>query len=137
MKSIRFVLAHFFISFATISCGQAEDCGNPSTQSAMDECADASFRKADAALNSASRQIMSRLKNDEDAKRQMTAAQRAWAGFRDAECTFAASKVARGSAYGMVVTSCKEALTAERVKRLQTYLECEEGDLSCPVPAAN
>ncbi len=79
----------------------------------MDECAAASFRKADAALNNTYRQIMSRLKNDENAKRQMTAAQRAWIGFRDAECAFAASKVAGGSAYGMAVTSCKEELTGD------------------------
>lgn len=103
----------------------------------MDECAAASLRKADAALNDVYRQIMSRLRNDEDAKRRITAAQRAWIGFRDAECTFAASKGAGGSAYGMVVASCKDELTAARVKRLQTYLECEEGDLSCPVPAAS
>jgi uncharacterized protein YecT (DUF1311 family) len=134
---MRIVLAVFFISFATVSSGHAEDCGNASTQAAMNECAAASLRKADAALNSAYRQIMTRLKNDQDARRQMTAAQRAWVGFRDAECTFAASKVAGGSASGMIVTSCKAELTAERVKRLQTYLECEEGDLSCPVPAAN
>jgi uncharacterized protein YecT (DUF1311 family) len=103
----------------------------------MDECAAGSLRKADAALNSAYRQIMSRLRNDGNANRQMTAAQRAWIGFRDAECAFAASKVAGGSAYGMTVASCKAELTAERVKRLQSYLECEEGDLSCPVPAAH
>lgn len=113
----------------------ADDCGDASTQAAMNDCAAAAFRKTDAALNAAYRQIMARLKDDEDAKRQLTAAQRAWITFRDAECSFAASKTAGGSINGMVVTSCRDELTAQRIVRLQTYLHCQEGDASCPVPA--
>ena len=60
--------------------------------------------------------------------------QRAWIAFRDAECKFASSGVEGGSVQPMIHSGCLQGLTDARVTQLGSYLKCEEGDLSCPVP---
>jgi hypothetical protein len=37
----------------------------------------------------------------------------------------------------MIELLCRDGLTQNRIKDFQGYLNCEEGDMSCPVPAAN
>jgi uncharacterized protein YecT (DUF1311 family) len=101
----------------------------------MNECAAAAFQKSDAALNTVYKQIIGRLKDDEAARKLLTISQRDWLAYRDAECAFASSKTEGGSVNGMIVTYCRDDLTMQRVKQLQTYLKCQEGDMSCPVPA--
>ena len=56
--------------------------------------------------------------------------------FRDAECGFAASGVAGGSAEPMVTAQCLARLTQSRNADFKAYLACPEGDLSCPLPPA-
>ncbi len=36
----------------------------------------------------------------------------------------------------MVYALCLQGLTDERIEQLGSYLKCEEGDMSCPVPSA-
>jgi uncharacterized protein YecT (DUF1311 family) len=40
-----------------------------------------------------------------------------------------------GSAYPMVLHGCLTQKTAARAKELEQLAVCEEGDLSCPMPA--
>ena len=105
--------------------------------SSVRACADRAFQASDARLNDLYKQITARLKDDADTKKLLTAAQRSWVGFRDAECSFATSAAADGSAHPMLVAQCRTELTDKRAGELKTYLSCAEGDLSCPVPAAN
>lgn len=114
---------------------QAEDCADQ-TQSGLTLCASAAFTKADDRLNALYRQITARLKDDGETRGLLVAAQRAWITFRDAECTFLTSPAAQGSIHPMLVAQCREALTLKRVAELEPLLDCEEGDMSCPVPAA-
>ncbi len=37
----------------------------------------------------------------------------------------------------MLVAQCMDDLTQLRVKNFEGYLKCQEGDMSCPVPASN
>ncbi|HEV7308803.1 lysozyme inhibitor LprI family protein [Ensifer sp.] len=115
----------------------AADCAAALDQATMNECADKALKASDAELNSLYKQIVSRLKDDQDAAKLLVSAQKAWIAFRDAECNFSASGVDGGSAYPMVLLQCRDGLTRKRVEDFKTYLGCEEGDLSCPVPAAN
>ena len=100
----------------------------------MNACADQAFMKSDAALNAAYKQIMARLADDAATKRLLMTAQRAWLKFRDAECTFVASASSGGTIYPMILAQCRDEITKGRTKVLQSYLNCQEGDLSCPVP---
>ena len=97
---------------------------------------DASFKAADGELNKLYKEIERRLKDNQDAAKDLVAAQRAWIAFRDAECKFAASGVQGGSAYPTVYSNCLAQLTQTGVNDFKSFLKCQEGDLSCPVPPA-
>ena len=112
---------------------QADDCANASTQGAMNECAAKQYKQADSQLNALYKQINSRLQDNPDSKKRLVSAQRAWVAFRDAECSFAASGVEGGSVYPMIYSGCLAELTEKRVAAFKTYLDCQEGDLCCPV----
>ncbi len=113
----------------------AEDCANAEDQATMSVCAADDFKSADETLNSQYRDIVARLADNADAKGLLVAAQRAWVAFRDAECAFQTSASAGGSIYPMLHAQCMATLTTERSAAFETYLSCEEGDMSCPVPA--
>ena len=84
-------------------------------------------------MNGAYREILRRLGGDAHAKQLLVAAQKAWIAFRDAECAFAVSSSEGGSIYPMEYSLCLEDQTKKRIKELQAYFHCEEGDLACPV----
>lgn len=100
----------------------------------MNACAAAAYETADRELNVFYFQIQQRLAGNTEALGLVRDAQRAWIRFRDAECAFESSGVAGGSAYPMILSSCRARLTDSRVEDFRYYLDCEEGDLSCPLP---
>lgn len=114
----------------------AVDCANASDQATMNQCAGQDFKAADKELNAVYQQITGRLKDNPEGKKLLVSAQRAWVGFRDAECMFSASGVAGGSVYPLIYSNCLTSVTNVRVEALKEYLKCEEGDMSCPVPGA-
>lgn len=119
---MRLVIVLAAILFGSASASASEDPG-------------ADFKKADHELNVTYKAIEARLADDPASKARLVHAQRAWIGFRDAECTFQSSGEDGGSVAPMIVTICQAAMTADRADQLKAYLNCEEGDLSCPVPA--
>ena len=115
----------------------ADECADPQDQATMNACAGKEFEAADKALNAAYHEVVRRIGDDHETKASLTAAQRAWIAFRDGECTFQTKSVEGGSIYPLIVADCKTALTEARTEQLKTYLDCEEGDMSCPVPPAD
>ncbi len=109
-------------------------CDNATTQTDMNLCADQDYRKSDKDLNDAYRSVVERLKDDSIKTTKLQAAQKAWLFFRDAECAFSSGGTSGGSVYPMVLSLCLDKLTQARTKELRAYLQCEEGDTSCPVP---
>ncbi len=126
-----------FCTIAAATAAQAMDCapGVARDQKSMNVCANEAYMKADAELNSLYKQITERLKNNADTLKLLVEAEKAWLVFRDAECVFATSANAQGTVYPMIVSECREGVTSKRAEALKYYLKCEEGDLSCPVPA--
>ncbi len=120
---------------AGLPAAKAANCDNATDQATMNACADKALKAADAELNAVYKKITHRLADEPDTGKQLVAAQRAWIAFRDAQCTFASSAVSGGSAYPMVHAMCLDDLTRSRVADLKALLDCEEGDMSCPVPA--
>lgn len=112
---------------------QADDCANASNQGTLNACAATQYKQTDAQLNTLYQQINGQLKDNPQGKKRLLSAQRAWLAFRDAECTFAASGVEGGSVYPMIHNQCLADLTQKRVETFKSYLDCQEGDLSCPV----
>lgn len=107
----------------------ALDCNNATTQADINQCANAGYKKADAQLNKAYREVYSRV----DATRvpQLKVAQNAWIRFRDADCSFQTSSARGGSMYASVLASCLEGKTSARTKELSALLHCTEGDTTC------
>lgn len=122
------------LSIASVSSAGAADCTDM-PQMDMNICADQSFQKADEELNALYNTIKARLAGDPETTSLLVAAERAWVSFRDAECKLASSGVSGGSIYPTIYAQCLEQLTNARVETFKAYLTCEEGDLSCPVPA--
>lgn len=128
---IPMVLAPLAPSFVS-----ADECTDAAAdQRTMDDCAEKAYRAADAELNTLYRQIERRLASDADTMKLLVATQRAWVGFRDAECRFAASGVSGGSAYPAIFAGCATGLTKKRIGDFRAFLTCAEGDMSCPAPA--
>jgi uncharacterized protein YecT (DUF1311 family) len=116
----------------------ADSCMDTATsQGQMNDCAHTAYRTADKTLNEVYRSASARVSGDAAAKKKLVAAQRAWIVFRDAECDFVASGTGEGSAGPMVKLGCLEDLTRSRAATVQKYLDCPEGDLSCPLPRAH
>lgn len=115
----------------------ASPCENAQDQVTLNQCANEEFAAADKKLNASYREIQKRLADDPDTKKLLVAAQRAWMKFRDAECAFSSSSSGGGSIQPMLIANCQAQLTSERSKQLDAYLECSEGDMSCPVPVAD
>lgn len=129
---MRLVFASIFLVLGG-SSALALDCSSLQTQTDMTICAVDQYNKADAELNTAYKEIMRRLKSEPDTAKLLVTAEKAWMAFRDAECEFANTGTVGGSIHPMMVAQCREAITRKRVDDLKVYLDCEEGDLSCPL----
>ena len=119
------------------SAALAQECDRADeSQMGMNICANEDYQAADAKLNKTYGEIMKRLSDDADGRKLLQAAQRAWIAFRDAECDFSTADSKDGSVYPMLVSGCLVGLTEARTEQLGGYLKCEEGDMNCPVEAA-
>ncbi len=127
-----------FLALAGVApCAWADDCIKAPDQTSLNECAAKAYKRADAEFNTLYEQIVGRLKGEGDltkTRATLVSAQRAWIAFRDAQCAFVGSGVAGGSIQPTIVANCLADLTHKRMNDFKAYLNCEEGDLSCPLP---
>lgn len=129
------MLALLLAGFCGSDIAMARDCSDEQTQTDLTICAVDNFNEADAELNATYKQMTDRLKTEPDTLKLLVAAQRAWIGFRDAECTYATQGTVGGTIHPMLEAECREGLTRKRIGDLKVYFDCEEGDLSCsPLP---
>lgn len=113
----------------------ADECTNASTQTEMNTCTAQQYQAADKTLNQT---YQAAIKRAEAPQRELLKkAQQAWIALRDADCAFIGSGTEGGSVQPMIVNQCLADKTNEREAWLATLMQCEEGDLSCPLPPAN
>jgi uncharacterized protein YecT (DUF1311 family) len=129
---MRLLLPLILLAWTQTSSVRAGECDNPMDQMTMNECANRSFQKADADLNALYKDFERR--SDPQTQKLLIAAQRAWVAFRDAECTFSTVSSVGGTIHPMVYSGCLEGLTSARIGDIKRYLQCGEGDMSCPLP---
>lgn len=134
---IVLLTAAVVLAMPTLAFAQDKCYDDAQDQAALNACADAALKKSDKKLNELYKQIEARLKDDADTKKLLVQAQRDWVKFRDAECSFQTAQAAGGSVMPMLVAQCMDGLTQSRIKDFEGYLNCEEGDMGCPVPAAD
>jgi uncharacterized protein YecT (DUF1311 family) len=125
------------VSMVTFAAGaRAGDCDNAMDQNTMNACAEDAYRKSDAELNAVYKQLQSRSKGEPQTNKLLSAAERAWLAFRDAECTYSAAGNEGGSLYPSIYFGCLGQLTKTRTAELNRYLQCPEGDVACSAPPA-
>ncbi|URO00759.1 lysozyme inhibitor LprI family protein [Leclercia adecarboxylata] len=113
----------------------ADECTNASTQTEMNTCTAQQYQTADKTLNQT---YQAAIKRAEAPQRELLKkAQQAWIALRDADCAFIGSGTEGGFVQPMIVNQCLADKTNEREAWLATLMQCEEGDLSCPLPPAN
>jgi uncharacterized protein YecT (DUF1311 family) len=126
----RAFIAASFLLIAT--SGLCESAGSPCwktamAQSEMNRCADLDARQADADLNRVYRELLSKLKSDDNATKKLRAAQRAWLAFKDAhlqELYPVKDKQAEyGSMYPMCYAQVATAMTKQRTVQLRRMLD--------------
>ncbi len=110
---------------------QAANCSDPQTTWEMKICAQAAYEAADGDLNSdykMARNYMRALDknlpaNLKGAEKALLKAQRIWIKYRDAACLSKGFTVRGGTLEGLLVTSCLERMTRERIERLRIMFE--------------
>jgi uncharacterized protein YecT (DUF1311 family) len=126
----RALITASFLLIATL--GLCQSSGNPCwetamAQSEMNRCAGLDAREADADLNRVYQELLSKLKNDDNATKKLRAAQRAWLTFRDAHLQelYPAEDKQRdyGSMYPMCNAQVATAVTKERTAQLRRMLD--------------
>ncbi|MRS13643.1 DUF1311 domain-containing protein [Enterobacteriaceae bacterium RIT691] len=112
----------------------AEGCGSNATQSDLNSCSASKYKEADKKLNETYNTVMKRA--PDSTKVLLKTAQQKWIALRDADCEVISSGTEGGSVQPMIRLDCQTDKTVERTAWLESLLNCEEGDLSCPIPRA-
>lgn len=113
----------------------ADECANANTQVEMNACSAGQYQAADKKLNQTYQAAIKRAAAPQ--RDLLKKAQQAWITLRDADCAFIGSGTEGGSIQPMIVNQCLAEKTSEREAFLASLMQCEEGDLSCPLPPAN
>ena len=119
-----FGVVFFLLAQSAVAQNRApakEACENAKTQLEMNECADAAYRAADKELNAYYASLKEKLEANLVAKLQ--AAQRAWIGYRDANCEAEAALYEGGSIQPTIRSNCMERLTRARLEELHTIYD--------------
>jgi len=98
------------------SCGFCNFAYSQS-QPEMNATAEAAFEKADAKLNKIYKQTLAGL--DEEGKKKLVAAERAWLAYRDAEATYEADAERGGSIVPLIYSQTCLQMTEARIEQLQ------------------
>jgi uncharacterized protein YecT (DUF1311 family) len=101
-----------------------DPCADAQSQAEMNMCWGKEYKAADARLNEAYRQFMTKL-NDEE-KAQLKKAQLAWITYRDANCDFVADQYKGGTMRPMIAAICLADVTNNRTTELKAQMKERE-----------
>ena len=109
----------------------ANECDNATTQLELNTCSAQQYQAADKKLNQTYQSAIKRAAAPQ--RDLLKKAQQAWIALRDADCNFIGSGTEGGSVQPMIISQCLTEKTVEREAFLASLMQCEEGDLSCPL----
>ncbi|WP_395301530.1 lysozyme inhibitor LprI family protein [Enterobacter sp. ECC-175] len=112
----------------------ANECDNATTQLELNTCSAQQYQAADKKLNQTYQAAIARAAAPQ--RDLLKKAQQAWITLRDADCAFIGSGTEGGSVQPMIMNQCLAEKTVEREAFLASLMQCEEGDLSCPLTPA-
>jgi uncharacterized protein YecT (DUF1311 family) len=102
-------------SFTPLGCPK-----DPESTVDIEGCAEKKILAADAQINSLAKSIFANL-NDDPAKKDFIAAQKAWVSFRKADCISQSDKYEGGTLSGVVDAQCQADRSTQRVKDLKAF----------------
>ena len=115
-----------------LALAAANPCANATTQLAMNQCAAAEYKQADAAMTRQWNVNYAAMKRRDAQDRSrgggfgyaaaLLESQRAWLKFRDTQCVVEGGQYAGGSMQGMVITQCKTRMTRARTAQLTSLI---------------
>lgn len=106
-------------------------CAAPSTQAAMNTCANDDFLVASADYAAGYSALAKQLPAAQ--RERLRRMQSAWLNFRTNACRFESGATSGGSAQGYVYWNCAARMTRERSVELVRLATCREGDITCSV----
>ena len=109
----------------------ADECDNATTQLELNTCRAQQYQAADKKLNQTYQSAIKRAAAPQ--RDLLKKAQQAWIALRDADCNFIGSGTEGGSVQPMIISQCLTEKTVEREAFLASLMQCEEGNLSCPL----
>ena len=109
---------------------EAANCAAPTTQAAMNACAQMSFEAATTPYAAVYVALARSFTVRQQASLRKT--QQAWLAYRTAACNLESIGLEGGSARPMVNLQCATRMTKVRTAELVKLATCPEGDLSCP-----
>src|SRR5687767_7403940 len=109
----------------TLSQDQKKDpCADAQSQTEMNICWGKEYKAADAQLDAAYREFVSKLNPEETT--QLKTAQLAWLKYRDANCEFVADQYKGGSIRPMIAAMCLADVTSTRTSELKAQIKERE-----------
>ena len=109
----------------------ADECDKATTQLELNTCSAQQYQAADKKLNQTYQSAIKRAAAPQ--RDLLKKAQQAWIALRDADCNFIGSGTEGGSVQPMIISQCLTEKTVEREAFLASLMQCEEGNLSCPL----
>lgn len=126
----RFIIASAALLLSASAL--ADECDKATTQLELNTCSAQQYQAADKKLNQTYQAAIKRAAAPQ--RDLLKKAQQAWIALRDADCNFIGSGTEGGSVQPMIISQCLTEKTVEREAFLASLMQCEEGDLSCPLP---
>ncbi|ENT2962904.1 lysozyme inhibitor LprI family protein [Enterobacter cloacae] len=127
MKRVFLAGADLLLSASAL----ADECDNATTQLELNTCSAQQYQAADKKLNQTYQSAIKRAAAPQ--RDLLKKAQQAWIALRDADCNFIGSGTEGGSVQPMIISQCLTEKTVEREAFLASLMQCEEGNLSCPL----
>jgi uncharacterized protein YecT (DUF1311 family) len=121
---LLFTLLLLMNSFAFAQEQKKDPCADAQSQTEMNICWGKEYKAADAQLNAAYREFVSKLNPEETA--QLKTVQLAWIKFRDANCEFVADQYKGGSIRPMIAAMCLADVTSARTSELKAQMKERE-----------
>ncbi len=119
---MKFTLIALILTSSLSAFAQdAIDCENAMDTYSMKICASQRLDKEDKRLNDLYGKLMK--KNDKVGQAKLKKAQRAWIGYRDGECSYAADSMRGGTGEGLVEVDCLAEKTKARADELKDYVD--------------
>lgn len=123
MAWLSIAAAPAVVHAAVPGSGSGSDCGQSGSTAAIVECRDAETKQWDRRLNAAYKALQQRV--DAGQRQPLTAAQRLWVRYRDANCGFYAA--GEGAVSRVLAAECMRTMTRQRACELESAGSAETG----------